>query len=130
MPLWPLGLQIVTGRMPKTVKPSTHVVLDCAIAGSFLLMAARFWQRNRRAAIASLICGGASAANMLLTDYPAGALDVISYRTHGRIDGGAGCCHRYPAAPDGFRQRTRSQGLRRAGAGGDSSRRHHRFQTL
>jgi hypothetical protein len=90
MPLWPLGLQIVTGRMPKTVKPSTHVVLDCAIAGSFLLMAARFWQRNRRAAIASLICGGASAANMMLTDYPAGALDVISYRTHGRIDGGAG----------------------------------------
>jgi len=25
---------------------------------------------------------------MMLTDYPAGALDVISYRTHGRIDGG------------------------------------------
>jgi hypothetical protein len=88
MSLWPLGLQIVKGRLPKAVQPSTHAVLDCAIAGSFLLLAARFWRRNRRAAVASLICGGASAANMVLTDYPAGALDVISYRTHGRIDGG------------------------------------------
>jgi hypothetical protein len=88
MSLWPLGMQIVKGRLPKAVQPTTHAVLDCAIAGSFLLLAARFWQRNRRAAVASLICGGASAANMMLTDYPAGALDVISYRTHGRVDGG------------------------------------------
>jgi hypothetical protein len=79
---------MVTGRMPKMVKPSTHAVLDCAIAGSFLLMAARFWRRNRRAAIGSLICGGAAAANVVLTDYPGGALDLLSYKTHGRVDSG------------------------------------------
>lgn len=28
------------------------------------------------------------AANVVLTDYPGGALDVLSYRTHGRVDGG------------------------------------------
>jgi hypothetical protein len=88
MPLWQEGLRIATGKMPKAVQPSTHALIDCAIAGSFLLMAARFWQRNRRAAIGSLICGGAAAANIILTDYPGGALDAISYRTHGRVDGG------------------------------------------
>jgi len=89
MPLWPLGLQIVTGRMPKTVKPSTHVVLDCAIAGSFLLMrrgsAAQPARRHRFADLRRSF-----SRQHDLTDYPAGALDVISYRTHGRIDGGAG----------------------------------------
>ncbi len=88
MPLWQEGLRIATGKMPKAVQPSTHALIDCAIAGSFLLLAARFWQSNRRAAIGSLICGGAAAANIVLTDYPGGALDVISYKTHGRIDGG------------------------------------------
>lgn len=88
MPLWQAGLRFAAGRMPKAVQPSTHALLDCAIAGSFLLMAARFWQRNRRAAIGSLICGGAVAANIVLTDYPGGALDVVSYKTHGHVDSG------------------------------------------
>ncbi len=88
MPLWQEGLRIVTGKMPKAVQPSTHAFIDCAIAGSFLLMAARFWQQNRRAAVGSLICGGAALANIVLTDYPGGAINVISYKTHGRVDGG------------------------------------------
>ncbi|MGC2108321.1 MAG: hypothetical protein WA655_02320 [Candidatus Korobacteraceae bacterium] len=74
--------------MPKAIQPTTHALIDCAIAGSFLLMAARFWRRNRRAAAGALLCGGVMAANVVLTDYPGGALDVLSYRTHGRVDGG------------------------------------------
>jgi hypothetical protein len=88
MPLWQQGLRFAAGRMPKAIQPSTHALIDCAIAGTFLLVAARFWRRNRRAAIGSLICGGAAAANIIFTDYPGGALDAISYKTHGRVDGG------------------------------------------
>ena len=87
MPLWQEGLRIATKRMPKAIQPSTHALIDCGIAASFLLMGARFWHRNRRAAIASLVCGGAVAANVVLTRYPAG-LDVISYKAHGRVDAG------------------------------------------
>jgi hypothetical protein len=88
MPLWQAGLRFALGRTPKAIQPSTHALIDFAIAGSFLLIAARQWPRNRRAAIGSLICGAAVAANVVLTDYPGGALDFISYKTHGQIDGG------------------------------------------
>ncbi len=87
MPLWQEGLRMALGRTPKAIRPTTHALLDCAIAGSFLLLAACSWRSNRRAAIGSLICGGAVAANGVVTDYPGGALELLSYRTHGRVDG-------------------------------------------
>jgi len=63
-------------------------VLDYAVAGSFLLMGVLFWKRSKRAAIGSLVCGGAAAANIMLTNYPGGTRKVISYKSHGRIDAG------------------------------------------
>ena len=88
MLLWQSGLSYAARRMPKVIGPNTHAVLDCAVAGTFLFMAARFWRRNRRAAVGSLLCGGAALASNLLTDYPGGALRVVNYSTHGTIDAG------------------------------------------
>jgi hypothetical protein len=47
-----------------------------------------FWRRNRRAAVGALLCGGATAAVSLLTDYPGGVRKVIPYPMHGKIDTG------------------------------------------
>ena len=88
MPLLHEGLRMATERMPKAIKPTTHAVIDYAVAGSFFLMAALFWRRNRRAAMGSLICGGAVTANIVLTSYPGGAMDSVSYATHGQVDRG------------------------------------------
>lgn len=88
MPLWEQGTRALARRMPKVISPTTHAVADYAIAGVFFLAAARLWKRHRRAAMGSLLCGGAKAANALLTDYPGGVAGRISYRTHGRIDAG------------------------------------------
>jgi hypothetical protein len=88
MPLMQVGLQMAAGKLPKVIKPRPHATIDYAVAGSFLLMDALWWRRNRRAAIGSLICGGASAANTLLTDYPGGMFGLISYKNHGRIEAG------------------------------------------
>ena len=82
------GVALAAGRMPKKISPRVHAALDYAVAGSFLLMGALFWKRNRRAAIGSLLCGGATAAVSLLTDYPGGARKVIPYTMHGQIDTG------------------------------------------
>jgi hypothetical protein len=79
---------LAAGRMPKMIGPRVHSALDYAVAGSFLLMGALYWKRNRRAAIGSLLCGGATAAVSLLTDYPGGARKVIPYSMHGQIDTG------------------------------------------
>jgi hypothetical protein len=88
MPLWQQGTRAITRRMPKIIDPSTHAVLDYAVAGTFLLAAAALWNRNKRAAIGSLVCGGATAINALFTDYPGGVFPTISYRTHGNVDAG------------------------------------------
>jgi len=86
MPLLQRGVRIVAGRMPKIIGPSTHAVIDYAFAGSLLLAGALLWKRNKRAAFGAFVCGGAAAANNLLTDYPGGVTELISYRDHGRID--------------------------------------------
>jgi hypothetical protein len=81
------GVALAAGRLPK-ISPRTHAALDYAIAGSFVLMGAMFWRRNRRAAMGALFCGGATAAVSLLTDYPGGVKKVIPYSLHGKIDSG------------------------------------------
>ncbi len=88
MALLESGVRFAAGRMPKVIKPGTHAVLDYAVAGVFLAMGARLWKRNRRAAVGSLLCGGAAALNAVVTDYPGGVVHAIDYRTHGRIDAG------------------------------------------
>ena len=88
MALLQKGVALAAGRMPKMISPRVHSALDYAVAGSFLLMGALFWKRNRRAAIGSLLCGGATAAVSLLTDYPGGVRKVIPYSMHGQIDTG------------------------------------------
>ena len=90
MPLWQQGVKFAAKRIPARMGPTTHAVLDYAVAGSFLVMGAWLWRRHRRAALGSLLCGGVTAANALLTDYPGGIFDVIDYKTHARIDAAIG----------------------------------------
>ncbi len=86
MPLLHKGAKLVANKMPKIIKPATHAVLDYVVAGSFFLKGALLWKQHRRAAAASLICGGAVLANAVVTDYPGGIFHLINYRTHGRND--------------------------------------------
>lgn len=79
---------VVTKRLPKVVSPTTHAIADYITAGAFLIAGALFWRRNRRAALASLVCGGTDLALSLLTDYPGGVSKVISFPTHCKIDVG------------------------------------------
>ena len=88
MPILQSGARFAARKMPKVITPGTHAVLDYAVAGMFLLMGARMWKRQRRAALASLACGAVAAINSLLTDYPGGVFRAINYRTHGRVDAG------------------------------------------
>lgn len=78
----------VAEKLPKVIGPRTHAIIDYAVAGSFLAMGAMWLRSHKRAAIGSFICGGAAITNSLLTDYPGGVADVISFETHGKIDVG------------------------------------------
>jgi hypothetical protein len=72
----------------RTLSPKTHAVLDYCSVASFLVGAGLFWSRSKRAALGSLVCGGAKLAVGLMTDYPGGVQKLISYRVHGEIDVG------------------------------------------
>ena len=82
------AIKVMTNRMPKVISPKTHAIIDYATAGAFIGMGIFLWRRNKRAAMASLICGGAEAATSLLTDYPGGVWRLMSFRVHGGIDMG------------------------------------------
>ena len=99
MPLLQSAVSLVADRLPETIDPKTHAILDYAMAATFITAGALFWRRHRRAAIGSFICGGTIAATSMLTDYQGGIADNISYDTHGKIDAGvAGLASAIPSA--------------------------------
>jgi Na+/proline symporter len=58
------------------------------MSGVFLVSAAFFWRRNKRAAIASLVSGTAIAAVSALTEYPGGVNGVFGLSRHRDIEVG------------------------------------------
>jgi hypothetical protein len=90
MPILNTAVQIAAKPFPKAISPKTHAILDYVTAVSFLMSAAWFWRRSKRAAIAALIGGGAQLSVSLLTDYPGGIKKIINFRTHRDIDFGLG----------------------------------------
>jgi hypothetical protein len=88
MPLLDKTAQFVTNRLPKVINPKAHAVIDYAMAASFLAMGVFFWKRNKRAAVSSLVCGGAELVTSIFTDYPGGLVGEINFETHGAIDFG------------------------------------------
>jgi len=86
MAIFDAGIRMLSNRMPKVISPKAHAVIDLATAASFFAMGAYLWKRNRRAAVASLICGAAEVATAAVTDYPGGVRPQISFQQHGKID--------------------------------------------
>jgi hypothetical protein len=80
--------RIATKPLPRAITPKAHAVIDYLTVGAFLVSAAWFWRRSKRASVAALVCGGAELAVSLLTDYPGGVKKIISLRTHRDIDFG------------------------------------------
>ena len=86
MPILNNVAKLAMKPIPRMISPRTHSIVDYLTVGSFLATAVWCWQRNKRSALASLICGGAELAVSLLTDYPGGVKKVISFRAHRDID--------------------------------------------
>ncbi len=88
MPVLQKGVAALAHKMPKVISPKAHAIADYATIGTFFTLAGLLWGKNKRAAISALICGGAELTTTLLTDFPGGVADVISFPTHLKIDFG------------------------------------------
>jgi len=88
MPILNSAIHVATKPLPRIISPKAHAILDYITVGSFLISAAWFWRRSKRAALAALVSGGAQLAASLLTNYPGGVKKVINFHTHREIDFG------------------------------------------
>ena len=82
------ALHSLEDHLPKVIGPRTHGFIDYAHSALFFTAGALFWNRNRRASVAALAAGAFLLVESLLTEYPLGVADVISFGTHGEIDTG------------------------------------------
>src|SRR5438552_2051883 len=88
MPIMDSATRALTNRMPKVISPRTHAIIDYLVAGSFIATGVALWSRHKRASLCALIVGAAETATSLITDYPGGVTDAISFPLHGKIDAG------------------------------------------
>lgn len=72
--------------LPRMISPKGHAVIDVMIAGIFLATAGVFWRRNRRAAAASLLCGGTQLGVSALTDYSGWDRKPIRFSSRRKLD--------------------------------------------
>lgn len=86
MPILNRTAKLIAKPLPRMIRPKTHAALDYISVASFLTSALWFWKRNKRVAVAGLICGGAALVVDLLTDYPGGVKPLISYGKHLEMD--------------------------------------------
>jgi hypothetical protein len=74
------------GAAPRVIDRRTHAVLDYLTTSYFLILAAYFWDSNKRASATALINGGAVLGVSMFTDYPGAIARKIPFETHGKID--------------------------------------------
>ncbi len=91
MPLLESITAKVADRLPTMIGSRAHALLECGIAGGFLLFALSAWKRDQRVAITSAGCGLFTLVNSALTDYSAhGYADKgngkLPLDAHARID--------------------------------------------
>ena len=86
MPMLNRITKLAVKPLPRMISPKAHAILDYVIAGTFFATAGWFWRRNKRAAIASILCGSTGLAVSLLTDYPGGVRKVIHFPARREID--------------------------------------------
>lgn len=86
MPILNSLAQMVVKPFPRTISPKAHAIVDYINVGFLLMSGGWFWRRNKKAALGALVGGGTALVLNLLTSYPGGAKNVISFRAHREID--------------------------------------------
>lgn len=88
MPLLQKSIRVLGKALPKLISPKAHAAVDYSTIVLFFAGSALFWRKNKRAAIASLMCGVAEAGVTAITDYSGDSERAISLPLHRKIDFG------------------------------------------
>jgi hypothetical protein len=86
MPVLASTADVVTRHLPKLFSPRAHRAADYAMGAAFAVAGIWFWRRNRRAALASWICGGSILSLTELTSYPGQGRRLVGYDSHEKLE--------------------------------------------
>jgi hypothetical protein len=75
-------------RLPKFVSPDLHRAADYVVSGVLIVGGVALLRSDRRAAYASLICGGSLLGLSLVTNYPGRRRKPINFARHGKAEMG------------------------------------------
>ena len=97
MPFLIKAADLATRNFPKILTPQAHKKADYILMIGFGLAGLVYWKRDRRAAIASILCGGSMLALTLTTHYNVPVGDQMSFSEHKRAElGMAALCSLLP----------------------------------
>lgn len=87
MPILTKAADLATRKLPKFISPQAHKTADYAIMSGFAAAGVVYWNRDRRAAVASWLCGGSMLALNLATRYgQSGRKRPVSFLDHRRTE--------------------------------------------
>jgi hypothetical protein len=86
MPILQKSIQLMGKPLPKVISPRAHTIAHYSTATLFGIAAALFWRNNKRAALASLVCGAAETGVAVMTGSRQGRRRAITPAMHRRID--------------------------------------------
>lgn len=86
MPILNSVAKLAVKPLPRLIPPGSRAGVDYLVAGSFLASACGLWGRNKRAALAALLCGVAELGINLLSDYSGGNRKAIGLDARREID--------------------------------------------
>jgi hypothetical protein len=82
MPVLNKVAQFAVTPLPHRINPTAHAIYDYVNTGIFLIGAAAFWRRNKRAAVGALVGASSSLILALITDHPGGVRKILRLPTH------------------------------------------------
>jgi len=75
-------------RLPKFISPDVHCISDYVLSGTMMAGGLVLWRKERRAAVASLLCGASLLALSLVTHYPGRKRKPVAYHRHADAEKG------------------------------------------
>jgi hypothetical protein len=88
MALLRVAAQAASRRLPRFISSDLHCTSDYVLSGTMIAGGMVLWRSNRRASIASLICGGSLLGLSLMTHYPGRKRKPINFVRHASAESG------------------------------------------
>ena len=80
--------EVTSRHLPKFITPDVHCASDYVLSGTMIVGGVALWRKERRAAVASLLCGASLLGLTLVTHYPGRTRKPVAFHRHADAEKG------------------------------------------